>query len=259
MSNEIQISVDEVASVLSTGDYNRQRVGPLPKDEFYIHLADLLVFLMPYAKSASGVVLDYGCGGSPYRELFQCSEYLRADYVDCGGINIIIGQDGKMDLPDCSCDMILSTQVLEHVFSPDDYLAEAFRVLRPGGKLILTTHGIWEDHGCPYDFWRWTADGLRRLLDDSSFESTRIVKITTGPRAVFFMFFQMLPKLSFSRRTVAGLAFWLLRRSSLGKAESRHKWMDRYFPDHRLVSSEAAGHATYLALGVETIKPLGKG
>lgn len=258
MSNEAQVPTDEVALVLGAQEYNRQRVNPLPKDDYYIHLSDLVLFLRECTGPNLGIVLDYGCGGSPYREMVHCDKYLRADYVDCGGIDIIIGQDGRMDLPDGSCDTILSTQVLEHVFSPGDYLAEAFRVLRPGGKLILTTHGIWEDHGCPYDFWRWTADGLRRVLDASSFESTRIVKITTGPRAVFFMFFQMLSKLSFSRRTVAGLALWLLRHSSLGKAESRHKWMDGYFTRHRLVSSEAAGHATYLALGVEAIKPLGK-
>ena len=255
MSNEVRVPADEVASVLGAQEYNRERVNPLPKDDYYIHLSDLVSFLRECTGPNLGVVLDYGCGGSPYRDLFQSGEYLRADYVDCGGIDIIIGQDGKMDLPDCSCDVILSTQVLEHVFSPADYLAEAYRVLRPGGKLILTTHGIWEDHGCPYDFWRWTADGLKRLLDASSFESTRIVKITTGPRAIFFMFFQMLPKLSFSRRTIAALALSLFRRSSLGKAESRHKWMDRYFPDHRLVPSASAGHATYLALGVEAIKP----
>ncbi len=244
-----------VSESLGDAEYNRQRMAPQPKDTYYIHLSDVRLFLEPYATQSFGRLLDYGCGGSPYREMFKAEKYLRADYVDCGNLDCLIGADGKLSLPEASCDAVLSTQVLEHVFSPGAYLAEAFRVLRPGGKLILTTHGIWEDHGCPYDFRRWTYDGLRRELEEAGFEVTRIAKLTTGTRAILFLFSQILGQVHDSRHRLSGLAFRLLRRSTFAMAESRHRWMDRQFPDNRAVFNGNGAHGIYLALGVEGVKP----
>ncbi len=59
---------------------------------------------------------------------------------------------------------MLSTQVLEHVTDPRLYLAECHRVLRPGGPLLLSTHGIMVYHPDPVDYWRWTGAGLQRAV-----------------------------------------------------------------------------------------------
>jgi len=244
-----------VADNLNEGEYNRQRLAPCPKDYFYPHLSDIRLFLDNYSKEEFNTLLDYGCGGSPYRGLFNANKYVRADYVDCGGVDCLIAANGKLLLADDSCDCVLSTQVLEHVFSPQVYLSEAFRVLRPGGKLILTTHGIWEDHGCPYDFRRWTYDGLCRELEEAGFQVKRIAKLTTGPRAVVSLFSQFLSQVHDSRYSLSGLAFRLLRRSSFGVNELRNKWMDRQFGDNRMVLSNTGGHSLYLALGIEGVKP----
>ena len=56
-----------------------------------------------------------------------------------------------------SFDAVLSTQVLEHVADPGALPAERFRVLRPGGRLLLSTHGIFVYHPDPDDYWRWTV------------------------------------------------------------------------------------------------------
>lgn len=244
-----------VAHNLSEADYNRQRLSPDPKDELYIHLSDIRIFLEHYSNEPFPKLLDYGCGGSPYREMFKTKNYVRADYVDCGNLDCLISADGKIDLPDNSYDAVLSTQVLEHVFSPRAYLSEALRVLRPGGKLILTTHGIWEDHGCPYDFRRWTRDGLARELEEAGFQVGRVARLTTGPRAILFLFSRIIGQLHESRRSMLGWAFRLLRRSSFGTAELRHNWMDRQFGDRRAVYGDEPGNGIYLALGIEGVKP----
>ncbi len=44
---------------------------------------------------------------------------------------------------------------------PGLYLSECFRVLRPGGQLLLSTHGVFPYHPDPVDLWRWTCEGLR--------------------------------------------------------------------------------------------------
>lgn len=255
MSEALFKPLKAVSDNLGELEYNRQRLAPEPKDPLYVHLSDIRLFLEPYAKESFGRLLDYGCGGSPYRELFHAEKYIRADYVDCGDLDCLIPADGRLALPDNSCDAVLSTQVLEHVFSPRVYLAEALRVLRPGGKLILTTHGIWEDHGCPYDFRRWTYDGLCRELEESGFQVTKISRLTTGPRAIVFLFSQILGQLHDKRSSLAGLAFRMLRRSGFNTHELRHRWMDIQFAGNRAIHGKQAGHGIYLALGIEGVKP----
>ena len=244
-----------IALSLAKTEYNRQRAFPQPKDNLYIHLSDLRLFLDKYCDHRFERLIDFGCGGSPYRSLFNANNYVRADFLDTGELDYTINDKGKIEMPDESCDGVLSTQVLEHVFSPTAYLSEAFRLLRPGGKLILTTHGIWEDHGCPYDFRRWTHDGLTRELEAVGFKVKRIVKLTTGPRAILSLFAGILYQLKDSRFSLSGLAFRLLRHSSFAVPEKRHMWMDHYFAGNRIVSADESGHTLYLALGIEGVKP----
>ena len=254
MSESIFKPPPAVAEILKDTEYNRQRLAPHPKDNHYVHLSDIRIFLDDYSNESFDRLLDYGCGGSPYRQLFKAKNYLRADYVDCGNLDCIIAPDGKIPLSDNSCDCVLSTQVLEHVFSPQIYLSEALRVLPPGGKLILTTHGIWEDHGCPYDYQRWTYDGLCRELEAAGFRVKRAAKLTTGPRAIIFLFSQIVGQLHESRRSLLGWAFRLLRRSNFGVPELRHEWMDARFGDNRVVFGNKPGHGIYLAIGIEAVK-----
>lgn len=116
-------------------------------------------------------LLDFGCGNRPYRSFFEekFGEYLGADLEGNPTADVIIGPDGGLPLDDGSVDCVLSSQVLEHVPDPAGYLAEAFRVLRPGGSLLLSTHGIWPYHPDPTDFWRWTKDGLVLQIERAGF------------------------------------------------------------------------------------------
>jgi SAM-dependent methyltransferase len=117
------------------------------------------------APLAGSRVVDYGCADAPYRELLPSNvEYLGADLAGNDVADIVLLPDGSLPLPDDSADLMLSTQVLEHVADPVGYLAECARVLKPHGSLVLTTHGIMYLHRDPEDYWRWTCDGLARIV-----------------------------------------------------------------------------------------------
>lgn len=133
-------------------------------------LEALVADLLRPAVSESSEVLDYGCADSPYRHLIPSgAHYIRADLPGNAEAEIEIDATGAVPLPDESCDVVLSTQVLEHVDDPAAYLREAFRLLRPGGALVLSTHGIMYYHPDPEDYWRWTSAGLTKVVTAEGF------------------------------------------------------------------------------------------
>jgi SAM-dependent methyltransferase len=105
-------------------------------------------------------VLDLGCGDRPYASLLtrRGATYVASD-LD-GDVDVRIEPGRPLDLPDASVDGVVSFQVLEHVWDLDWYLGECLRLLKPGGWLLLSTHGSWPYHPHPTDFRRWTRDGL---------------------------------------------------------------------------------------------------
>ncbi len=118
-------------------------------------------------------ILDYGCGIKPYESLFSpyFNHYLGADIAENTEAAILIEENGDIAIGDETVDVVISTQVLEHVTDVDKYLKEAYRVTKKGGLLLLSTHGYWIYHPNPTDLWRWTRDGLELTLERNGFES----------------------------------------------------------------------------------------
>ncbi|HYI38557.1 MAG TPA: methyltransferase domain-containing protein [Thermoleophilaceae bacterium] len=121
-----------------------------------------------------GRVLDYGCADVPYRHFFPAdAEFVAADLPGNPAATLDLNPDTTIPAPDDSFDAVLSTQVLEHVGDPELYLSECFRVLRPGGRMLLSTHGMFIYHPDPVDYWRWTCAGLRHVIEEAGFRVAR--------------------------------------------------------------------------------------
>ena len=131
--------------------------------------------LCEYAPLLVGVVLDFGCGTGTYRDLLTSAtkyiglEYDSPDNRRCKQADLYY--DGNIiPLEDGSMDNVLSTQTIEHIPNPERIGAEWRRILRPGGKVLLTVPFMWPEHEMPYDFQRYTTNGLRNLLERNGFE-----------------------------------------------------------------------------------------
>jgi len=148
----------------------RQFVAEMPHER-----RTILDFVMRAAGSLppGARVADVGAGDAPYRELFARFDYVTIDWEqsvheDAQAVDIVAGAD-SIPASDASFDAVLLTQVLEHVPDPAAVLAELRRILRPGGALYLTAPLVWELHELPHDYYRYTSEGLRHLLDRAGF------------------------------------------------------------------------------------------
>jgi SAM-dependent methyltransferase len=235
-------------------EYNEQRWRPRPGQPSYLPLADLRLGLGRFASGEKWKILDYGCGGSPYRGLFPNSEYRRADALDADDLDYRIGEDQLIAERPGYFDLVLSTQVLEHVSQPERYLAECHRLLRPGGRLILSTHGMFEEHGIPYDFHRWTAGGLKTEVMRAGFDVPESYRLTTDSRAAAFLFEQYGPQLVVSRRRPWGLALWYLVRVMGRRRAWFHEWCDSTFAASRVVDAAEPGHGLTIGLLLLCVK-----
>ena len=124
---------------------------------------------------AGSKLLDYGCADAPYRGLLpEGVDYVGADLAGNPHAQVVLDPDGAVPVGDAEFDVVLSTQVLEHVEDPQSYLRESSRVLRPGGRLALSTHGIMYYHRDPVDHWRWTRTGLTKIVEEAGFRVERM-------------------------------------------------------------------------------------
>ena len=112
-----------------------------------------------------GDLLDVGCGNRPYRALLsRIATYLPYDIDAQGSTPGVIGTAERLPFASESFDSVLCTQVLEHVADPWRVVEEIRRVLRPGGRVVLSAPQAWRLHEEPFDYYRYTRYGLEHML-----------------------------------------------------------------------------------------------
>ena len=124
-------------------------------------------------------VLDVGCGEQPLRALVEAGD---ADYVSA---DVVQNEHGTVDhlcpitalpLAAGSVDLILCTEVMEHVSETRPALRELARVLHPGGFVILTTPMLYPLHEEPHDFVRLTPFQIERCAQEAGFDVVAMEK-----------------------------------------------------------------------------------
>jgi SAM-dependent methyltransferase len=151
-------------------------------------------------------VLDVGCGAKPYYPFFApyASSYVGVDRQNPaaeleGTAEDVPAEDGTFDL-------VLCTQVLEHVDDPAAAVRELRRVAAPGGRVLASTHGVQFYHPNPDDYWRWTHAGLARLFRENGDWARLEVAPGSGTAACVGMLLNVYADLALRRLRLAPLA-----------------------------------------------------
>jgi SAM-dependent methyltransferase len=132
-------------------------------------------------------VLDVGCGDRPYEALLVGAAEIVGFDVPGNPHADIHGSIDAIPVEDASFDVVLCLQVLEHVPDPAAAVRELRRVVKPGGRVFLSTHGVYPFHPNPDDLWRWTHDGLERLFCANGEWSSVTVRPGAGTAATVAM------------------------------------------------------------------------
>ena len=153
---------------------------------------------------SAGLTLDLGAQNGPYAAFFP--NRIALD-IKAGRRVRVIGDAMSLGLLGDTFDVVLCTEVLEHLPEPQRAIDEMFRVLRPGGTLLLTTRFLFPIHDAPHDYFRFTKYGLRYLLRRFTILELHEETDSVGAIAV------LLQRLGMQARSVgptSARAFWLV-------------------------------------------------
>ncbi|MCE9520403.1 MAG: class I SAM-dependent methyltransferase [Verrucomicrobia bacterium] len=183
--------------------YNYKDYGFQNEAESHMHAR-----FMPHVLALTGDlkpgtrVLDVGCGNG-----YTCGEFIKRGCQVTGidlseqGVSIarhtypegrfeLFGADDQLlaNLDEEPFDMVVSTEVVEHLYAQREFMRECFMALKPGGRFICTTpyHGYlknlalsiagkWDSHASP--LWDgghiklWSRMTLSRLLNEAGLQN----------------------------------------------------------------------------------------
>ena len=158
---------------------------------FFFIRREIYFFLEMNSNFLSGKLLDFGCGSKPYEKLFKnLNDYVGVEVAgNKENLKSDIYYDGiSLPFADNTFDSILCTEVFEHVEQLDDVIFELYRILKPGGRMIVTTPFMCMEHEMPYDFRRFTLNGLINFMKKKNFKIIKSKKLLNN----FHVFFQTL-------------------------------------------------------------------
>lgn len=191
-------------------------------------------------------VLDVGAGSCPYRDAFAHCDYRTQDFTALQGVQLRHGEYGQIDyvcdaaaipVEDACFDVVLCTEMLEHVPRPEQVIAEFARILKPGGCLLMTAPLGSGLHQTPYHFYGgFTPYWYQRFLGEAGFSG-----IDVAPNGHFFALFSQeairFMRLSWPLRlplmpALLWLPVWLILLPILGGVlPPVALWLDRYDTD----------------------------
>ncbi len=134
----------------------------------------LLKTLSLYTPQLNGMLMDFGCGSKPYKNLFEVEKYIGVDYNSSGHSHeneeIDVLYDGKtLPFENNYFDAVFSSEVFEHIFNLEEMIPEIKRVMKTGAKILITCPFAISEHEIPNDYARYTSFALKHLFEKNGF------------------------------------------------------------------------------------------
>lgn len=152
---------------------------------FYLARTALWCSIREYSFYLEGRLLDVGCGTKPYAKLLNVTSYIGLDLDNERCRNLGFADDfydgTVFPYKNESFDSVLCNQVLEHIFFPDSFIVELARVIKPGGRMLITVPFIWDEHEQPNDYARYTTYGLKSILERNGFRVIEQRRLLADP------------------------------------------------------------------------------
>ena len=141
-------------------------------------------YIEKYSKYLKGHLLDLGCGEAPYKKYLTqfVDKYTGVDWSNTfhnSGADIVSDLNIKLEIDPEVADSIISISVMEHLYEPQTFLNEAWRVLKKDGNIILQVPWQWRIHEAPHDYFRYTPYALKHMLTKAGFSDIQI-EATSG-------------------------------------------------------------------------------
>jgi SAM-dependent methyltransferase len=177
---------------------------------------------------ARGRLADLGCGNAPLFEVYKdlVDESICVDWPASPHQlrHVDVFADLRLPLPlrDSTFDTVLLFDVLEHVPNPQNLTAEAARILRPGGILLIGVPFLYPIHEEPNDFNRYTGYQLRRLAAISGLTILEMEEVGGSPEVLADI---IIKTVAWRPRRLAAVlpeaARWLLNRRFVRRISDR--------------------------------------
>lgn len=136
--------------------------------------------------SLGGEILDFGSSkNASYHRFFKVMDgarFINVDISEKSGADFILNMESDLvPLDNNSVDQVLMLGLLEHMNNHENILKEAYRVLKPGGNLLISVPFLVNVHRDPHDYVRLTDEKIISTLTNKSFDSIKIKTIGYGP------------------------------------------------------------------------------
>ena len=105
-------------------------------------------------------------------ESYKPKKYIGIDVAKGPGVDFVCNAEKLSEEFPVSCfDVLISTEMLEHVRNWKKVISNFKNIVRVGGAMIITTRSYgFPYHGYPYDFWRYEVEDIQNIFSDCSIE-----------------------------------------------------------------------------------------
>jgi len=126
------------------------------------------------------IVLDVGAGQAHFKQIFRDVTYVAVDIYPYDNVDFVCDLTKTNPLRPASVDIIVLSNVLEHVLEGKELLQILRLALKPGGQLLIAVPFMIGVHQAPFDFIRYTNFALSMMLTETGFDVTRFEAVS-GP------------------------------------------------------------------------------